>query len=869
MNRRVGLRVLLGSGLLLLLLGMLDWLFPLPPLPPASPVVLAADGSVLHAYLSPDQKWRLPAALPDITPTLRRALVAKEDRWFYLHPGVNPVALVQAAARNSLGRGRRTGASTITMQVARLLEPKERTVGGKLREMLRAVQLEAHYSKDEILQLYLNLVPYGSNVEGVKSAALLYYGQPPHYLSLAQTVTLTIVPNNPTGLAPGRHNAALLAARNQWLRRLGAEGVFPARDVENALQEPLLARRRPAPRLAPHLSRRLVQEWYRTGLNEGSAKAADRQAGAGRAGSFNDSGTTTLSRSTTAAAPLGLLANAGGIRSTLVRGTQAKAEDLTRHYVRRLAPLGITQAAVLIVDNRTHAVQAYVGSADFRDAGHQGQVDGIRAVRSPGSTLKPFLYAVAMDQGLVTPKRVLPDVPTNFGGFRPENFDKHCQGEVTLERALAFSLNIPAVHVLQQVGVSGFAAHLRQAGFRTVAQQAPQLGLSTILGGCGASLEELVGLYSALANEGVYAPLRFTAAGSPAARQTQGRKAGGNPASTAAGKRRPANDSPHSRRQPRRSFLPPGNKQPVVARAPGNEVRLVSESAAYLVTDILSQLVRPDLPVGHENALRLPHIAWKTGTSYGRRDAWSIGYNRHYTIGVWVGNFSGQGAPALTGTDVATPLLFDLFNALSYNDAAEWYAPPAGLDFRLVCPITGQVPGAHCPDQVMDYFLPGISDVRRCEHQQEVFVAADGAVSYCRACLPAAGYRRVLYPNFRPEVLAFKAAQGLPHALRPPHNPACALVRAADATPDQAPRILSPTPNAEYVLDRRSSEQLQLRCAAWSDVRQVYWYANDQFVRAAAPTEAVFIRPAVGPLKISCADDHGRNTDVQVLVERL
>ncbi|MCC3158143.1 penicillin-binding protein 1C [Hymenobacter sp. 15J16-1T3B] len=850
MNRRLGLRLLRGSGLLLLLLGGLDWLFPLPPLPPASPVVLAADGSVLHAYLSPDQKWRLPAGLHDITPALRRALVAKEDRWFYWHPGVNPVALVKSAGRNVLGRGRRSGASTITMQVARLLEPKERTVGGKLQEMLRALQLEAYYSKDEILQLYLNLVPYGSNVEGVKSAALLYYGQPPHYLSLAQTVTLTIVPNNPTGLAPGRHNAALLAARNRWLRRLGAEGVFPAPDVENALHEPLLARRRPAPRLAPHLARRLVQDMYRA-----AGRPADHLAAAFRP-------------SSPLAARRALLADAG-IRSALVRTAQAKAEDLTRQYVRRLAPLGITQAAVLVVDNRTRAVQAYVGSADFLDGRAQGQVDGIRAVRSPGSTLKPFLYAVAMDRGLVTPKRVLPDVPTNFGGFRPENFDKHCQGEVTLERALAFSLNIPAVHVLQQVGVGEFAGQLRRAGFRTVARQAPQLGLSTILGGCGASLEELVGLYSALANEGVYGPLRFTAGAAP--------QTANEPANTAAGPTPAAVEAAH-RKASGAASLPtptfsslrtknPGTRSASVTSA--GEVRLVSESAAYLVTDILSQLVRPDLPVGHENALRLPHIAWKTGTSYGRRDAWSIGYNRHYTIGVWVGNFTGQGAPALTGTDVATPLLFDLFNALSYNDGAEWYAPPAGLDFRLVCPVSGQVPGEFCPDQVMDYFLPGLSDVRRCEHQQEVFVAADGAVSYCRACLPAAGYRRVLYPNFAPEVLAFKAAQGLPHALRPPHNPACTLVRAADAAPDQAPRILSPTPNAEYVLDARDSQQLQLRCAAWSDVRLVYWYANDQFVRAAAPTEAVFIRPAAGPLKISCADDHGRNTNVQVLVERL
>ncbi|RZK45729.1 MAG: penicillin-binding protein 1C, partial [Hymenobacter sp.] len=353
---------------------------------------------VLHAYLNPTQKWRMKTELPEITPALQTAIIAKEDRYFRYHFGVNPVALVQAAGRNAFGRGRTTGASTITMQVARLLEPKERTFKNKLLEMARALQLEAHLSKAEILQLYLNLVPYGSNIEGVKSAALLYFQQPPNYLSLAQTVTLAIIPNRPGGLVLGKNNAQILRERNRWLRYFGAQKLFPAPDIADALQEPLDARRHAAPTLAPHLARRLVRAQPGTAL----------------------------------------------IHSTLRPAAQAKTEDLTRNYVRRLATLGISQASVLVVNNKTHAVEAYVGSVDFRDAAALGQVDGVRAVRSPGSTLKPLLYGLALDRGLLTPKTVLPDVPTNFQGFRPENFDKHCQGEVTMERALTYSLNIPA-----------------------------------------------------------------------------------------------------------------------------------------------------------------------------------------------------------------------------------------------------------------------------------------------------------------------------------------------------------------------------------------------------------------------------------------
>jgi penicillin-binding protein 1C len=808
MSKRRWVRGGIGVACGLLLIFALDRLFPLPSAPRYSPIVLAADGSVLHAFLNPTQKWRMKTELAEITPALQQAIINKEDRYFRYHFGVNPVAILQAAGRNIFKNGRTTGASTITMQVARLLEPKERTFGNKLKEMLRAMQLEAHYTKAEILQLYLNLVPYGSNIEGVKSAALLYFQQPPDYLSLAQTVTLAIIPNQPRVLVLGRNNDRILAERNRWLRQFQRQHLFPDQDIEDAINEPLDVQRHAAPTLAPHLARRLVTKFPGQPI----------------------------------------------IHSTLRRAPQAKAEDLTKNYVRRLHELGISQAAVLVVNNRTRAVEAYVGSADFQDAASSGQVDGVRAIRSPGSTLKPFLYALAVDRGIVTPKLKLPDVPTNFSGFRPENFDKSCAGEVTVERALTYSLNIPAVRVLAEVGVPTLTDKLRQAGFKTVAKTAPLLGLSTILGGCGTTLEELTGLYAALADGGRYRALRLTSAlTSPP-----------DPLSKKEGAPACEDDSAGSK----------SGAPSLLERGSGGEVSsggepLVSPAAAFLITDILAQRTRPDLPMGYQNSRHLPKIAWKTGTSYGRRDAWSIGYNQDYTIGVWVGNFSGQGSPALTGADIASPLLFDLFNALAYNSPNNWAVPPAALDFRLVCAETGLVPGEHCPNQLIDYYLPGVSTARHCEHQKEVLVSGDGAISYCRACVPATGFRRQLFPNPLPEVLAFREAQGLPSSRLPPHNPACQLVRGTDSGAGAALAITSPLDHAEYVLDRREKQQMLLSCAAGSEVRQVFWYVNDRFLRAALATERVFFRPPSGTVKISCADDHGRNVDIQLQVAEL
>ncbi len=748
-----------------LALVLLDALFPFRVNPRYSTLVTAADGTVLHAFLSPDDKWRLRAEAADLTPMLRRALLFKEDRWFAYHPGVNPLAMLRAAVHNTLTGRRTSGASTITMQVVRLLEPRPRTYGSKLIEVLRALQLEAHYSKDEILHLYLSLVPYGSNLEGLSSASLLYFQKSPRVLSLAEITTLVVVPNRPSSLRLERNNAAVVQARNQWLRRFREAGLFDKNLINDALREPLTATRHSAPQRAPHLARRL--------------KAA--QPGE----------------------PL--------LRTTLRLGTQTAAERLTQRYVRQLRSLNIRNAAVVVLDSRTRAVEAYVGSADFADATDGGQVDGVRAVRSPGSTLKPLLYATAFDAGLLTPKSAVYDVPTQFSGYEPGNFDERFRGKVTVEYALANSLNVPAVRVLHELGTAELIEKLRRANFETVKWQAPGLGLSLILGGCGVTLEELTTLYAAFADSGRFAPARYLV-GTPLVRA---------------------------------------------------EEPLVSDGAAYLVTQSLAQITRPDLPDHYDYTYRVPRIAWKTGTSFGKKDAWSIGYNGRYTIGVWVGNFSGEGVPELNGANIATPLLFQLFNTLDYNSTARWFSPPTGVTFRNVCAESGDVPSEFCTHQILDYHLPGVSSTTRCQHQKNVWVNAKASLAYCTHCLPTEGAVSRPYPNHPAELISWYETRRIAYEKIPPHNPACTRL-----STEHAPRITFPVDGNQYVFSDREAPKLALSCQAHNDVKTVYWYLNDRLVGRAAPVESFFCQPPAGRVKISCGDDRGRTAHVWIQVRR-
>lgn len=758
-------RQLFYLAAVMVLFNLADIIFPLQTNRNYSTIIEAEDGTVLYSFLSNDDKWRMYTRLSEITPTLQQAFLQKEDRWFYWHLGVNPVSVFRAFINNTIQHKRTSGASTITMQVARMLEPKERTVSSKLLELFRALQLEWNFSKKEILQLYLNLVPYGGNIEGVKSAAFIYFGKSPAQLSLAEVTTLTIIPNRPSSLQLGRNNAYIQSERNRWLKKFLQKKAFSNESIDDALEEPLSAYRRTPPKYAPHFCIRL-KKMYPT-------------------------------------QPI--------IESHLNYTMQLDIEEMVLNYSKVLQFKDIKNAAVIILDNRTHRVVAYVGSPDFYSTSTQGQVDGVKAVRSPGSTLKPLIYGLAFEKGIYTPRSVIADVPVNFDGYTPENYDESFHGNIALSDALAQSLNIPAVKVLNEISLKTLLENLDKLHFSQIEKDREKLGLSVALGGCGVRLEELAGMYSVFACNGIYFPPVFTKY-------------------TDAGK--------------------------------GTEI--LSPEANYMVAQILTMLRRTDLPNGAENVLNIPKIAWKTGTSYGRRDAWSIGFNKQYTVGVWTGNFDGKGVPELSGADIATPLLLQIFNTITQTGEKDWFKRPKDLQYRWVCSESGDIPNDFCTNKIQAYYIPGVSSHKKCSHLKKVWVSMDSTISYCSSCLPENGYLEKWYPNYAPDLLHYFETMHLPYIKIPPHQPNCRKV-----FENNQPGITQPVNGSVYYIQAGKKQELMLTAQAANDVATISWYINDAFVQTIDKNKPVFITPKLGKLKISCTDDKGRNTDSWVVVKEM
>jgi len=588
---------------------VVDRAFPLPAAAratggaPGTVVVLAADGTPLRDWAGTDGALRHPVGIDAVSPRYLEALLQVEDRWFHLHPGVNPLAMARAAWQ-WLRAGRVvSGGSTLTMQVARILDPptgSSRTAAAKLRQIARALQLEAHLDKREILALYLNHAPMGGRIEGVEAAARGYLGKSARELSHAEAALLVALPQMPSRLRPDRAPVAARLARDRVLDRMRARGAWPAAEIEDARLESVFAPPLRARWLAPLAAERV--------------------------------------RSRDAAARSDAAPNEARVLPTLIdAGVQAQLERMLQDRLATLPPQ--VSVAALVVDNRSLAVLGYAGSADFADAARAAHVDMVRAVRSPGSTLKPFLYAIALDDGLVHSESLLIDAPQAFGDYAPGNFQAAFAGPVSVSEALQRSLNVPAVDLLDRVGPARFAARLREAGLRLRLPGGAEPNLSLVLGGAGTTLEALVGAYTALARGGI--------AGRP-------------------------------RLQP---------AEPLV------ETRLMSAGAAFVVREILESGGRPDAPF-RESSRR---IAWKTGTSFGFRDAWAVGVTDRHTVGVWVGRPDGTPNPGHFGANTAAPIVHDLIGALGPS-ATQPRTVPAGVAATEVCWPLGLAAAATPPE---------------------------------------------------------------------------------------------------------------------------------------------------------------------------
>lgn len=543
-----------------------DRLFPpdLSRLDEVSTLVLDSEGRVLRAFTTDSGAWRLPASPDAVDPLFLKMLFAFEDQRYRFHPGVDPLAVARAFGQ-MLRHGRVvSGASTITMQTARLLIPRPRTIGAKLVEMARAMQLEARFSKDEILAFYLTLTPYGGNLEGVRAASLAWFGKEPRHLAPSEAALLVALPQSPESLRPDRHPERARRARDKVLEVMLRRGVLDERTVAEAHRDAVPTRRLSMPFRAPHLARRLV-----------------------------------LARP-----------EATVHRTTLDGDLQAALERLVRAEQDRLDPEAT--AAILVVENGWRKIRAYVGSSDFFEERRYGQIDMVQGMRSPGSTLKPFIYGMAFDDMLIHPETIVADVPTRFGGYQPENFAKTYHGDVTVRDALQQSLNIPAVAVLAEVDPRRFDARLRAAGITLRYGGRGEPGLPLALGGVGTTLSDLVSLYAGLAEGGAVGPIRAT------------------------------RDDP----------------------ATLSDAPLFGAVAAWYVTRILEAAPPPVNFVDPGATRDNRRIAYKTGTSYGYRDAWAIGYDDRHTVGVWIGRPDGTPSPDRYGRATAGPLLFKVFGLL-------------------------------------------------------------------------------------------------------------------------------------------------------------------------------------------------------------
>lgn len=748
----------------IILFQILNICFPLNTSLSYSQLISDRNDKILYSFLSEDDKWRMYAEWNEIPEQLKEAIIYKEDKYFYYHFGVNPLAITRALFNNIIKNKRTSGASTISMQVVRLLEPKQRTYGNKIIEMFKAFQLEWTLSKNEILQLYLNLLPYGGNIEGVKSAAILYFNKNVNHLSLSEITALCIIPNRPSSLKIGENNALVEEERNKWLNKFQKDKLFPSEDIEDALAESFEAKRQDSPKFAPHFSFRMrYQEQDKI-----------------------------------------------NIKTTLDYEFQKRTEKALSDYMLTIQAYNIHNAAILVIDNESREVLSYVGSANFYGTEDAGQVDGIRAVRQPGSTLKPLVYGLAFDAGLLTPKTVITDLPINYNGYSPVNFNQEYNGYVSIEQALAQSLNIPAVKALELLGVEKVIDKLIACDFNGIKKQKDILGLSLVLGGCGVSLEELSSLFASFANEGNYQRIKYL-----------------------------RNDQDSSKTE------------------------ILSSKSCFMLSEILTQLERPDLPSAWQSASNLPEIAWKTGTSYGRKDAWSIGYNDKYTIGVWLGNFSGEGVPELTGGSMATPLLFNIFKTIDKEPSKAWLKAPSDLDFRFVCPNSGLPPSKLCEHQVLDYFIPSVSSNITCTHIQKYYISENDSFSYCMNCLPEAGYK-IKHLEYHPvEILAFYERSNINYLAIPKHNPNCEKWDNFDP-----PKIATPSNGHNYYMVKDEMEALVFTCQTASDVSKVVWYVNEQVYKIAEKNESVLFYPDIeGKFKISCSDDQGRNSNIEITID--
>lgn len=759
-------------------------LYPHPPLwdgVPLSTAVYDDSGNLLRLTLAKDDRYRLWLPLELMSPELVEAVQVYEDNWFYYHPGFNPLSLARGGWRTYVSNEPRQGGSTITMQLARLRWGlNTRSIGGKLIQIGRAIQLELCYSKNEILEAYLNLAPYGRNIEGAGTASLIYFSKQPKDLTLPESLTLAVLPQSPNrrvsstyGASDGQASlgSSLLQARQRLYDKWVAE--HPETLEQQALfRMPLkLATPEDLPFRAPHLVEQILRQY----------------------------------RFQTANTPI--------IETTLNLPMQTLFERRIDNYLETKHSKNIKNAAVLLLDWRSMEVKALVGSGNFFNREISGQINGTNIKRSPGSTLKPFIYSLAIDQGVLHPQTMLKDVPTSFSSYSPENFDSRFLGPVSATEALVRSRNIPAVYVASQLKQPNFYQFLQASGVSKMASEG-HYGLALVLGGGEVSMQEVARLYAILPNQGVLKPLNF---------------------------------EPETE--------------------PNEGLHLLSPEASYITMEMLAQNPRPGDSL-YAQPSSLP-VYWKTGTSWGFRDSWSAGIVGPYVLVVWIGNFDNSGNHAFVGAETAAPLFFALVDSLKaeFPDLKEpERVKPENISEIEVCLASGSLPTTWCPRLGKTMFIPGKSPIKMdTVHRPVYFDVVTGEV----AC-PPYDHNEIevkVYEFWSSDLLKTFNRAGLPR-VRPPQNPACR--DEGQVILGEKPSITSPLRGKTYSLQTRRDEQQSIALTATADaeVKSLYWFVDDAFVGQSTITSSLYWEPPTdGVFNVRVVDDRGRSSSRYVKIE--
>lgn len=739
-----------------------------------STVVSDRKGELLGARIANDQQWRFPTA-DSIPEKYKICLMEFEDRHFSSHWGVNPLSVFRAMKQNISGGRIVSGASTITMQTIRLSRKEKRTFGEKFIEMILATRLEFSYSKDEILNLYASHAPMGGNVVGIEAASWRYFGHAPSTLSWAEAAILAVLPNSPAIMHFGRNRDKLLTKRNRLLKVLEEKGILSSIDYELAVSEPLPPHPHPLPQIAPHLVTKLYME-----------QRGQR------------------------------------ITSTIDRYQQERTEAIVARWNAEFVQNGINNIAALVIDIQRNEVLVYCGNVHFEKSLSGNQVDIIQAPRSTGSILKPFLYCAMLQEGLLLPNQLLPDIPMSVGGFTPKNFSLQYDGAVPASEALARSLNVPSVVSLRKYSVPKFYNLLKKGGMTTLNRPVSNYGLSLVLGGAEGKLWDISCMYLNMAQalndyneDGRY----------------------------------------YHHKQPSYVLHKDNNKKGDRDKTP-----LFTAGAVWLTLDALTNVNRPE-ELDWRSIPSMQKIAWKTGTSFGFRDGWAIGINKRYIVATWVGNADGEGRPGLVGARTAGMVMFDIFNSLPRSN---WFTQPVSdLTTTEVCRKSGLLKGINCPEFEIDtawVCKKGLqSDA--CTYHKRVHLSTDMQYQVYEDC---AGNRGIVHTSWfvlPPTWEWYYKEQHPDYRSLPPYSPECSK--------DQDIRLMDfiyPYPNSKINIPRQldgSEGQIIFELAHRSPHNRVFWHLDGQYIGETKDFHKKEYTPKKGAHKLTAVDETGTSISIQ------